>query len=90
MLLLVPLVLLFGYGTALGWAIITGFLLLIGLAVGGTFILMLLGPRPRDPDASVARMVFLGGFGPIFFPTPLVGLGFRTPVLELNGVAWPF
>jgi hypothetical protein len=89
-LLLVSLILLFGYGSALGWANVTGFLVLIGLAIGGTFILMPLGPRPLDPDASVSRMVFLGSFGAVFFLTPLVGLGFRPPVLELNGVAWPF
>src|SRR5690606_16714676 len=89
LLVLVPLVLLFGYGRTLGWALNTGLILGV-LAVPPLALMQLTLVRPTDLDSAIARASFLCGAVATLLFGSFLALMFRVPLRGLNGVEWPF
>ena len=89
LLILTPLVFVFGYGTSLGWGIITSLLLFIATGTTEVVLLVPLPTRPSDPGSVIPRLLFIAGVAAALLVVSFVGVHFRTPMLELNGLAWP-
>ncbi len=83
------LVLLIGYGSALGWGIRTGVVLFLLVGPPGALILLNF-IQPGNVAAAVSRLTFLGGVTVMLFFGGSVALALRAPLANLNGVAWPF
>ncbi len=81
-----PLVLLVGYGTALGWGLMVGLVLFIGVWATAIAYLTPLTPQQAQPDPLYARLAFLGGAATAAILAAAIGFTYRTPLLELNGL----
>lgn len=81
-----PLVLLVGYGTALGWGLMVGLVLFIGVWATAIAYLTPLTPQQAQPDPLYARLAFLGGAATAAILAAAIGFAYRTPLLELNGL----
>jgi hypothetical protein len=85
-LVLPPAVLLAGYGTALGWALVTGAVLLLGVWLAAIALVTPLPLPPVRTEPHLARFAFLGGAALGLLVVAAIGLIQRTPLLELNGI----
>ena len=81
--------LLVGFGRAFGWALTTGVILFIGVGPV-TALLQLNLLRPSNIDAAISRASFLCGAAAAMGLGGFVALNSRSPLLNLNGVDWPF
>lgn len=89
LVLLALLTLLVGYGTSLSLSLIIGRLMLLG--VGSVATLLQFGMLPNsNMDPLIRRLFFLGGVMVALSVVSYFGLSLREPLLELNGVDWPF
>lgn len=85
---LIPLIGLTGYGTGLGWGAVTGVILMLGVGAGFIVLLVPLPPMPSDYAAYSARLLFFGGIAAGLLIAAAIGLSQRTPLVELDGIAW--
>lgn len=84
-----PLILLVGYGAALGWAAVTAALFLGVIGVVNLVILLPTRFQPSDVSATISRMYFVGGVAVAFLGLAVIGSLISTPLKDLHGVDWP-
>lgn len=78
-----------GYGTSLSLGFVIGRLMFFG--VGSVATLLQFGMLPNsNMDPLIRRLFFLGGVMVALLVVSYFGLGLREPLLEWNGVDWPF
>jgi len=87
--LVAALMLLFGYGTTLGWAAVTALILFGGIGIVELLLTLPTRPHVADLHPAAMRMLFLGGVAAAFLGLAIAGTLVRTPLLDLHGVAWP-
>jgi hypothetical protein len=86
--LLIPAVLLFGYGAALAWAVVTAVLTFLALGLAELLLLLPGPPEVADPHVPISRMLFLAGVCAAFLAVTLFAALIPTPLLDLHGLAW--
>lgn len=84
--LLIPIVLLFGYGAALAWAVVTAVLTFLALGLAELLLLLPGPPEVADPHVPISRMLFLAGVCGAFLLLALQAALISTPLLDLYGL----
>lgn len=87
-LLLVPPMLIVGYGATLAWVGITAILLFAALALLELLVLLPMSFRVTNSYPAVPRMLFVAGIAASFLTLAIAGSFIPTPLVDLHGLAW--